>query len=270
MSEQWQETQDAGLPGYLLVMQKERWGIWSEEKGLILPCAWRYIRRYRDGLAAVFKDDYTWGLVDENGNWLTPCRWKTRSTYDDVPTEQESNGCFVNGYAVIGEEDRLGCIKHNGEISHPCFLRNWIRLGYMDRSGKIISPCIWDLTCSFDSEGHPALVFRRDGNYKEAPGDWGGQHDWYWYYEEIPQCKIHPNNADKYCRYGYFYLTPKGTVLTPRGEITLTEGDIDAQLGRGWLHAEPFSGGKARVRDTDIDAYNPDEGWETITWNPEP
>lgn len=247
MDNQWQMTKDAGLPGYQIVMQNDRWGIWSEEKGMILPCAWWHIGPYCDGLAVVFKDNQYWGLVDEGGNWMTPCRWRYSGTYDDEPRDQASDGRFINGYAVIREGDRFG---------------------YMDRSFNIISPCIWDLSCSFDKEGHPALVFRRDGNYQWAPGEWGGQQDWYWYYEETPEWKVHPSDCEQYCRYGYFYLTPKGTVLTPHGEVTLGDGDIDEQLGQGWLHAEHFSGGKARVRDTDIDDCDPDEGWETITWNP--
>lgn len=247
MENQWEKTMDAGLPGYQLVMRNNRWGIWSEEKGLILSCDWWMIRPYSDGLATVFKDDKYWGLVDEEGNWLTPCRWKFGGVHPDEENDQAADGRFVNGYAVIREGDRFG---------------------YMDRSGKIISPCIWDLTCSFDQEGHPALVFRRDGNYEKAPGEWGGQHDWYWYYEEIPECKIHPYDAERYCRYGYFYLTPKGTVLTPNGEVTLGDRDPDTVLGQGWLYAEPFSGGRARVRDTEIDDYDPDEGWDMISWNP--
>lgn len=248
MDNQWQMTQDAGLPGYQIVRQNNRWGIWSEEKGLILPCQWWWIAPYEDGLAVVYKDDQYWGLVDESGNWLVPVRWRYSGTYDDEPRDQASNGRFINGYAVIREGDRFG---------------------YMDRSFNIISPCIWDLSCSFDKEGHPALVFRRDGNYQRAPGEWGGQHDWYWYYEEIPKCKIHPDDDEKYCRYGYFYLTPKGTVLTPHGEVTLKDGDIDEQLGQGWLHAEHFCGGKARVRDTAIDDCDPDEGWQSIAWDPD-
>lgn len=247
MDNQWQETRDAGLPGYLIVMQNNRWGIWSEEKGMILPCEYWWIAPYEDGLAPVGEGYGRWGLVDESGNWFTPCCWKTSGTFDDEPNDQGSNGRFVNGYAVIGEGDRFG---------------------YMDRSGKIISPCIWDLTCSFDKEGHPALVFRRDGNYERAWGEWGGQHDWFWYYEEIPEWKIHLHDCEQYCRYGYFYLTPKGTILTPRGEVTLEDGDVDTQLGQGWQHAEHFSGGKARVRTTEIDELDPDEGWEIITWTP--
>lgn len=214
---------------------------------MIQPCVWWRISPYEDGLAVVFKDHETWGLVDESGEQFTPCRWKSSGVFENFKNDQASNARFVNGYAVIREGDRFG---------------------YMDRIGNIISPCIWDVSTSFDTEGHPALVFRRDGNYQWAPGEWGGQHDWYFYYEEIPEHKIHPYDAEQYCRYGYFYLTPKGTVLTPQGEVTLGDGNPEEILGRGWLEAEPFSGGKARVRDTEIDEWEPDEGWEIITWNP--
>lgn len=243
----WEETSAAGLPGHLLVKQNGRWGIWSEEKGLIQPCQWFRIRPYRDGLAMVeslhpYCEGTLWGLVDENGQIVTPCRWR----YDPSVMEygQKADGRFVNGYAVIAEE----CRRHH------------TRFGYIDRGGSIISPCIWDYAGSFDGDGHPALVFRQDGNYRDAPGEWCGQHDWFFYYEEIPDYKIHPNDEGQYCPRGFFYLLPNGDVLTPGGIRHLSGKDPDGDLGRGWLEAEPFCNGIARVMYEDT--------WETISLPP--
>lgn len=229
MPQQWDERKDAGLPGYYLVKKNGLWGIWSEDRGLVQPCRWFYIEEYRDGLTVVMEHRLGrmfWGLVDTAGHPVTPCRWE----YETAPSEhgQLSNGRFVNGFAVVQESGHYG---------------------YIDRRGNVISPCIWDYTGSFDDSGHPALVFRRDGNYREAAGEWGGQMDWYYYYEEYPAYQIHPNTEDQFCPRGYFYLTRSGSVLTPQGVVQPGDLDPDRDLSHGWLKAEPFSEGTAFVQE---------------------
>lgn len=197
MIHQWEEALDAGLPGLWRVRKNRCWGIWSEEKGLILPCEYQEIQP------------------------------------------------FVNGYAII----------KNGQF------------GYVDYRGNIISPCIWDaIVDEFDKEGHPALVFRKDGNYIDAPGEWVNCHNqyyYYFYYEKIPEYQIHPGNDGLYCPYGYFYLTPDGRILTPNG-VFLTDDLFVDDLGSGWLEADPFTDGFALVRNQNSVSY------ESIEWNYSP
>ena len=55
-------------------------------------------------------------------------------------------------------------------------------------------------------------------------------------------------------------LLPNGDVLTPGGIRHPGEEDPDRDLGIGWLEAEPFCDGIARVLYEDT--------WETISWPP--
>lgn len=236
-TQHWDEMKKSCLPGCYLVKQDGLWGIFHEDKGLIQPCCWEIIRDYEDGYAKVIQRSrngmwHVWGLVDTEGRLATPCRWYEDSlAYDHG---QRADGSFVNGFAVV-EEDR--------------------RFGYMDRECRLISPCIWDYSGSFDETGSPALVFHRDGNYERAAGEWGGQQDWYFYYYEYKDYQIHPDDVEKYCPRGYFYLLPTGEVLTPRGIVSLEGGDIEERLGRGWFEATPFVDGVAEVRDEEYEDF---------------
>lgn len=239
MEQQWEEQLEAGLPGYWRVMQNGLWGIWSEEKGLIVPCECKEIRPYQDDFAVIRK--YThgtwgwmkWGMVDTNGK-IGVRLW-------DI--DVDSDVTFINGYAIT---------------------KTWDSYGYVDFKGNTISPCIWDhIVDGFDNEGHPALVFRRDENYERAPGEWCGQHDWYFYYDNIPKYKVHPHDPELYSPRGYFYLTPDGRVLTPNGVLLANDLDSFEDLGSGWLEAEPFKDGSAFVKNSDSDS-------DFIDWNFKP
>jgi hypothetical protein len=42
----------------------------------VIPCKWKYISPFSDGLAEVEDDNGKFGIIDKTGKLVIPCKWK--------------------------------------------------------------------------------------------------------------------------------------------------------------------------------------------------
>lgn len=206
MEQEWERTESAGAPGYYRVKKDIFWGIRHETMGVLVLGQWDRIGDFEDGFFRVFKTDrlgrLCWGLVDAEGKVVTPCRWY----YEEEPRYPEqkacSNGSFVNGYAVV-----LGAEGY----------------GFIDREGRQIGPCRWDYVECFTGNGMPVRVFEQNEERMRVISCVDFPEDYPTYMRDWSE--------EVYYEDGFYYLTPDGTVLTPKGALRPEE---DEELPDGW------------------------------------
>ena len=142
--------------------QNGKYGFIDETGRVVIPCQWKDVNFFSEGLAGVKDENEKWGFIDKTGRVVIPCRWK--------------EACFFSeGLArVQGENWEWGFIDKNGRVVIPC---RWvdalhfyeglaavkdknIKWGYIDKTGRVVIPCQWKEAVSF-SEG---LAIVKDNN----------------------------------------------------------------------------------------------------------
>jgi hypothetical protein len=90
----------------------------KDERGkIIIPCVWKCVSPYSEGMAAVENEAGLWGFIDKTGKNVIPCVWK-KSKH------------FRNGLAAVSNDAVL-----------------W---GFIDKTGKIILPIKWKIKNHID------------------------------------------------------------------------------------------------------------------------
>ena len=77
---------------------------------VVIPCQWRQVWVFKDGLAPVQDFNKRLGFIDKSGKIIIPCRWK-KVNY------------FVNGRAKVSDSKKFP------------FRDKWV---YIDKEGKIV------------------------------------------------------------------------------------------------------------------------------------
>ena len=175
-----------------------KYGYVNMNGDVVIPCIWKDIGSFDEGLAPVQNDDDKWGYVDEKGDVVISCQWdEVDFFYDGLSRVMVNNkwgyinkkgdvviSCvwdcidyFIGGITRVMNDNKWGYIDKKGDVIVPCewkciecnfndglaFVQNekdkW---GYVDRKGVVAIPCKWDEVYSF-VDGH-ASVKDEDGN----------------------------------------------------------------------------------------------------------
>lgn len=154
----WAEDFQEGLAR---VEKGGKYGYIDKTGALVIPCEFDNAGAFHEGLAVVHRDGKR-GVIDKDGNLL-------------FATDYSIWNWFINGMARIADWSsgklRFGWIDKNGKIVSPCI---WTRTyvfseglaavtaggksswGYIDKCGEIVIPCVWDNAKEF-SEGLAAV-----------------------------------------------------------------------------------------------------------------
>ena len=181
--------------------EKGKYGFVDETGNVAIPCRWKDIRFFNEGLAAVMDDNEKWGFIDETGEVVIPCQWKETWMFrEDLAVVKDDKGkygyidksgqvvlpCqwndaypFCDGLAAVENNNiRFGYINKSGDlvIRYKWFIAgnfneglayvadDFFDYGYIDTTGKLVIQCNWKDAWNF-SEGLAAV--------KNKKGKWG-------------------------------------------------------------------------------------------------
>lgn len=218
-------------------------GFIDKKGNLVVPCEWDDARYFREGLAAVKKDD-KWGFIDKAGNLVVPCVW------DDIYFLDDKSTGFREGLAPVKKGDKWGFIDKTGNLVIPCewdyvryFYEGFARVrkndkeGLIDKTGNLVIPCEWDKVYPFDG-GDVAPV--------EKDGKWG-------FVDKTGNLVIP-------CEFDYMSGFHDGLRMVQKagekgfvdktGNLVIHSGWSDV-FHSGWSDAFDFSDGLARVKYLD-------------------
>lgn len=132
----------------------------------VIPCKWKDVRNFSEGLAGVEGDNYRWGFIDMSGDLVISCQWKR--IWKD----------FHNGLACVENiNGKAGFIDKTGTVVIPFrwtlawnFKEGLARVqgengkyGFIDKTGAIVIPCKWK--DAFDFDNGEAKVKSEDGKW---------------------------------------------------------------------------------------------------------
>ena len=99
-----------------MIKRDGKYGFKEKNGKIVIPCIWKDISSFREGLARVMDLNGKWGFVDKAGKIVIPCQW--------IRAESFSEG--------------LACVVDDNN-----------RYGFIDKTGKIVIPCQWEGAYSF-------------------------------------------------------------------------------------------------------------------------
>lgn len=168
--------------------ENDKYGYINRTGDIVIPCQWKYVHGFRDGLAIVVNEEEKKGYIDTKGNIVSPCQWEDIVIFrEGMSPVKDGNGkwgaidkegklvipCIWNGMTSFG--DGMTCVSK--EISIDVYEERssmfnggrWvkkteIRHGYIDKTGKEVLPFVWKSAMMF-SEGLGAV--------KDDNGKWG-------------------------------------------------------------------------------------------------
>lgn len=134
----------------------------------VIPFKWGSAACFSDGLACVANDDGDYGYIDKAGKLVIPCRYGMAGYFSDnrapVWDNHNQEGGYIDktGIIVIPRRDDWDYYSdfHDGLAPVRSKGGKW---GYIDISGNLIIPFMWEGAGSF-SEGY-APVKNKDGKW---------------------------------------------------------------------------------------------------------
>lgn len=162
-----------------------KYGFVNTSGDVVIPCIWKCIGHFYEGLAPVQNDEDKWGYINKKGDVVISCQWDEVDFFSDglsrvminnkwgyinkkgvviVPCEWDWIDYFIKGITRVMNDNKWGYIDKKGDIIVPCewkciefnyndglaFVQNekdkW---GYVDRKGNIVIPCKWEKVSSF-------------------------------------------------------------------------------------------------------------------------
>ena len=151
-----------------VVIKDNKCGLINATGEQLLPCEYDAISEFAEGLAVLWQNDKA-GVTDQNGRIIVPFEYDSIKPYSD-------------GLAVVIKDGKYGLIDKTGnrldmdyvdEMSSRAYDGLFLvklnqKYGYMDRSGKIVIPCIYEQASTF-SEGLAAV----SNNPSDGRDEWG-------------------------------------------------------------------------------------------------
>ena len=150
--------------GLACVQQNDKYGFVDQSGRIIIPFIYDNGECFSEGLACV-KQWCGYGFIDQTGKEIIPCIYSRARSFSEglAPVELQ--------FRRSGFIDRSG--RWVGNLYEYVFgfrnglsvVRNGYKNGYgfIDRTGKIVIPCIYDEACSFN-EGDIACI-KQNGKY---------------------------------------------------------------------------------------------------------
>ena len=119
-------------------------GVIDTKGNVVVPFGkYNEIKRFIDGLAAVYAGNDKWGFIDTTGKEIVPCKYNMVEGFDQglarvklynkwgfidttgkevVPCKYDSVGDFSDGFAMVKLNDKWGFIDKTGKEVIPCTL----------------------------------------------------------------------------------------------------------------------------------------------------
>ena len=123
---------------------------------LVVPCEWKYVEGFQEGLSRVKSEDGLNGFVDTMGNIVIPCKWESAYDFSEglaLVGNDRKEWFFIDKQGNIAikcdssyDSDLLGCGFHDG----LALVEQGDKYGFMDKTGRVVIPCIWDDAYSFE------------------------------------------------------------------------------------------------------------------------
>ena len=124
----------------------DRFGFIDKSGEVIIPCVWRSVSGFNEGLSRVEDDRGLEGVINKCGDIVIPCQWN-------------HIGSFNDGLAVVNDaNNKWGYINRQGEVVVPCkwsqavgFEKGYAKVkgdnnlyGVIDTNGNEVVPCQWE------------------------------------------------------------------------------------------------------------------------------
>ena len=146
-----------------------KWGYINKKGEVVIPFIFVYPRSFTEGYAFVKKEDNKWAYIDKRGENITP--WGET---------HRVNLFFVDGLAPIYSNGKCGYIDYSGKIAIPCIyddaeqfsgkyaaVKKGEKWGVINRDGQYVIPPIYSLIFNIVD----SYVFAQDENRNKGVVD---------------------------------------------------------------------------------------------------
>lgn len=154
--------------GLAAVCINHRWGFIDNTGKEIISHIYEYVNSFSEGLASVCLNG-KWGFIDRTGKEVIPCIY-------DMYQESTSNGILVSDRNLLESSDLLYGLNYDGNfptvysfsegLSAISYHGKW---GFIDKTGKVIIPFIFDEVISF-SEGLASVLIKERWGFIDRTG----------------------------------------------------------------------------------------------------
>ena len=77
------------------VKRDGKYGFKDEMGKIVIPCQWKSVQQFRDGIARVKDENDLYGFINERGEIVIPCQWKdVREFSDGLAAVQDVNDLY--------------------------------------------------------------------------------------------------------------------------------------------------------------------------------
>ena len=151
-----------------------KWGVIDNNGNMVVPFEYEFIRGFSEGLAIAGKKknasssrlfgDVVEGMIDIHGNVVIPLIYKDVYQFSDgLAKVEDSNGNFSffdkKGKKVLALDEKFIWVSSFSEGYAAVEERGTNQYGVIDKTGKLIIPCIYDSYEVYDSfKGGVAIV----------------------------------------------------------------------------------------------------------------
>ena len=154
------------------VIDNDKYGVIGENGDEIVPCIYKAIGPFEDGLAVVVDQSGKYGYVGIDGSMVIPCRYERAYGFNDgwgrvcrngkyYYINTKGNTVFQNGYDYVYEfSEGLARIYQDGKF------------GFINKKGELITPIAYDRAWDFENDiaivvvGRDMYVIGKDGKRK--------------------------------------------------------------------------------------------------------
>ena len=239
----------------MIVMKRDgngeaKWGYLDGNGEIRIPLEYQKVSRFYEGLAAVKKDG-KWGCINPKGEVAIDFAWDFIGAFSNgaAPAYLMVDGKLEEWF-IDAQGNKLFLLAMGEKDFYTDFYRDRLlvclngKYGYMDKSGKMVIPAIYDQAYAFGNG--IARVFKdekcgcidRDGNIV-IPLQFRRSN---WVSEDL--VAMYPSEHE--------------------AEIYSTDGSIAFELDDGIVDVDPFVDGKAQVSIVEKDSSH---GYNTYTYH---
>ena len=147
--------------GWFRVIDDDKYGVIGENGEEIVPCIYKAIGPFEEGLAVVVDDQGKYGYVNVDGKFVIPCRYERAYNFNDgwgrvclndkyYFIDAKGNFVFKEGYEYVYEYScGIARIYQDGKF------------GYIDKKGKLITPLAYDKAWDLE-DGYATVISGED------------------------------------------------------------------------------------------------------------
>ena len=127
--------------GLAVVMdQNDKWGFVDETGDVAIPCIWREAWGFREGLARVRGDNSLFGFIDKTGTLVIPCKWTNADHFNEDLARVMDESHIWYSIDKKGNVVKMLSDEWDGSL-HP-YIKNG-KTGLINKNGDEVIPCKW-------------------------------------------------------------------------------------------------------------------------------